>query len=136
MFKLFLHSSIINAGFTQNYKELWGTCKWHQKVINPVQFAKIISWWVPSILTLLFVEIQTKIVRQRNQTRFLVTPLSFACLHGRLWPLIILIPVPISSVGLKSQAGILQTVHFNVSCTWVLRHHFTLSCTWTNNIYV
>lgn len=43
-----------------------------------------LSWWVPSILTLLFVEIQTKIVRQRNQTPFLVTPLSFAFLHGRL----------------------------------------------------
>ena len=43
-----------------------------------------LSWWVPSILTLLFVEIQTKIVRQRNQTPFLVTPLSFACLYGRL----------------------------------------------------
>ena len=90
-----------------------------------------LSWWVPSFLTLLFVEKQTKIVGQRNQTPFLVTPLSFACLHGRLWPLIILIPVPISNVALKSQAGILQTVHVNVSCPWVLRHHFTLSCTWT-----
>lgn len=56
------------------------------KIINAMQFAKIykLSWWVPSLLTLLFVEKQTKIVRQRNQTPFLVTPLSFPCLHGRL----------------------------------------------------
>lgn len=55
------------------------------KIINPMQFAKNkLSWWVPSLLTLLFVEKQTKIVRQRNQTPFLVTSLSFPCLHGRL----------------------------------------------------
>lgn len=32
-----------------------------------------LSWWVPSLLTLLFVEKHTKIVRQRNQTPFLDT---------------------------------------------------------------
>lgn len=53
--------------------------------INPMQFAKNkLSWWVPSFLTLLFFEIQTKIVRLKSQTPLLVTPLSFACLHGRL----------------------------------------------------
>lgn len=51
------------------------------KIINPMQCAKISCL---GFLTLLFVEKQTKIVRQRNQTPFLVTPLSFARLSWKI----------------------------------------------------